>query len=51
LQQAWQTDAVERDQSQLSLIGTHEFQITVHPHEIVTVRLITTTTAATSGHQ
>jgi alpha-mannosidase len=44
LQQAWQTDAVERDQSQLSLAGTHQFQFTVHPHEIVTVRLITIAT-------
>jgi alpha-mannosidase len=50
LQKAWQTDAVERDQSQLSLAGPHQFQFTVHPHEIVTVRLITTTAAATSGH-
>ena len=51
VQQAWQTDAVERDQSQLSLSGAHQFQVTVHPHEIVTVRLITTTTPATSGHR
>lgn len=50
LQQAWQTDAVERDQSQLSLAGTHQFQFTVHPHEIVTVRLITSTTPETSNH-
>ena len=39
LQQAVQTDAVERDQSKLTLSGTHQFQFTVHPHEIVTVRL------------
>jgi hypothetical protein len=51
LQQAVQTDAVERDQSKLTLAGTHQFQFTVHPHEIVTVRLITTTTPATSGHR
>jgi hypothetical protein len=50
LQQAWQTDAVERDQSQLTLSGTHQFQFTVHPHEIVTVRLISTPALATSGH-
>ena len=50
LQQAWQTDAVERDQSQLTLSGAHQFQFTVHPHEIVTVRLITTATQATAGH-
>ncbi len=49
LQQAWQTDAVERDQSQLSLSGAHQFQFTVHPHEIVTVRLITATATANSG--
>ena len=40
LEKAWQTDAVERDQKQLSLIGTTGFQFTVHPHEIVTVRLV-----------
>ncbi len=42
LQQAWQTDAVERDQSQLAMSGVHGFQFTVHPHEIVTVRLVGT---------
>ncbi len=42
LQQAWQTDAVERNQPPLSLIGTNKFQFTVHPHEIVTVRIIAT---------
>jgi alpha-mannosidase len=50
LQQAWQTDAVERNQSQLTLSGAHQFQFTVHPHEIVTVRLISTAAPATSGH-
>jgi len=40
LQQAFQTDAVERNQTPLSLSGTHGFQITVHPHEIVTVRIV-----------
>lgn len=40
LQQAWQTDAVERNQTSLSLTGTNGFQFTVHPHEIVTVRVI-----------
>lgn len=40
LQQAWQTDAVERNQSQLSLVDAHSFQFTVHPHEIVTVRIV-----------
>ena len=50
LQQAWQTDAVERNQSQLSLSGAHQFQFTVHPHEIVTVRLITSATPRTSNN-
>ncbi|MHB1959605.1 MAG: polysaccharide lyase family protein [Acidobacteriaceae bacterium] len=40
LQQAWQTDAVERDQKPLSLIGTKGFEFAIHPHEIVTVRLV-----------
>jgi len=40
LQQAWRTDAVERNQAPLSLSGTHGFQFTVHPHEIVTVRIV-----------
>ena len=40
LQQAWQTDAVERNQKPLSLVGTKGFEFTIHPHEIVTVRII-----------
>ncbi len=40
LQQAFQTDAVERNQAPLSLNGDHGFQFTVHPHEIVTVRIV-----------
>ena len=51
LQQAWQTDAVERNQTALSLNGAHEFQFTVHPHEIVTLRLITAAPPATSGEK
>ncbi len=39
LQQAWQTDAVERKESPLSLVGETGFKFTIHPHEIVTVRL------------
>ena len=35
-----QTDAVERDQQTLPLIDAHGFKVTVHPHEIVTVRMI-----------
>jgi hypothetical protein len=50
LQQAWRTDSVERDRSQLSLAGPRQFQFTVHPHEIVTVRLIAAATPATSAH-
>ena len=38
---AWQTDAVERNQSQLPVKDSHEFSITIHPHEIVTVRITT----------
>ena len=38
---AWQTDAVERDQSQLPVKDGHEFGFTIHPHEIVTVRIAT----------
>jgi len=40
LDQAWQTDAVERSQHPLSLVGTNECQFTVHPHEIITVRIL-----------
>jgi hypothetical protein len=40
LKQAWQTDAVERNGKQLSLTGTSGFQFSIHPHEIVTVRII-----------
>lgn len=35
-----QTDAVERDQKALPLTGSHAFQFTVHPHELVTIRLV-----------
>ena len=40
LKEAWRTDAVERDQLPLSLSGTHSFQFTTRPHEIVTVRIL-----------
>ena len=40
LQQAWQTDAVERNEKSLLLIGTKGFKFTIHPHEIVTVRIV-----------
>jgi len=39
LDKVWQTDAVERDQKVLPLTGAHGFRFTVHPHELVTVRL------------
>jgi len=39
LQQAWQTDAVERNRKPLSLLGSKGFEFTIHPHEIVTVRI------------
>jgi alpha-mannosidase len=40
VQQAWQTDAVERNQKSLSLAGIKGFTFTIQPHEIVTVRII-----------
>ncbi|MGA8151365.1 MAG: polysaccharide lyase family protein [Terriglobales bacterium] len=40
LKEAWQTDAVERNGNPLSLIGTKGFQFTIHPREIVTVRIV-----------
>jgi hypothetical protein len=38
---AWQTDAVERNQRRLPVEGGHELAVTVHPHEIVTIRIAT----------
>jgi alpha-mannosidase len=40
IKQAWQTDAVERNQKLLSLTGANGFSFTVKPHQIVTVRII-----------
>ena len=40
LKQAWETDAVERNENPLSLVGTNRFLFTMHPHEIVTIRII-----------
>ena len=40
LKEAWLTDAVERNQKPLPLAGSQGFQFTLHPHEIVTVRII-----------
>ncbi|HYK36609.1 polysaccharide lyase family protein [Alloacidobacterium sp.] len=39
IRKAVETDAVERDQKQLSTQGANSFQVDIHPHEIVTVRL------------
>ncbi|HEX5284217.1 MAG TPA: polysaccharide lyase family protein [Bryocella sp.] len=41
-----ETDAVERDEHQLVSDGSHAFSVTVHPHEIVTVRIIGADTAS-----
>ena len=38
---AWQTDAVERNQGPLAVKDDHAFTVTMHPHEIVTVRIAT----------
>lgn len=46
---AWQTDAVERNQNQLPVKDDHEFSVTVHPHEIVTVRIATNGTEIASA--
>ncbi len=40
MKQAWQTDAVERNQKPLSLVGTKGFAFTIQPHQIVTVRIV-----------
>jgi alpha-mannosidase len=40
IDQVWQTDAVERNGKQLSLQGSGGFQFTIHPHEILTIRLV-----------
>ena len=42
--EVWQTDAVERDQKQLPLTDNRDFTLNIHPHEIVTVRIISMTT-------
>jgi alpha-mannosidase len=40
LGEAWETDAVERDQQRLQLDGSDGFTVAVHPHQIVTVRIV-----------
>ena len=39
IRQAFATDAVERNQHPLSLAGSNGFEVPVHPHAIVTVRI------------
>jgi len=46
LSSAVETDAVERDQHALPLDGAHGFRVIVHPHEIVTVRMLATESIA-----
>src|ERR1035438_4101186 len=36
---AWQTDAVERNQAPLSIAADGQLQFTLHPNEIVTIRV------------
>ncbi|HZY64188.1 MAG TPA: glycoside hydrolase family 38 C-terminal domain-containing protein, partial [Edaphobacter sp.] len=43
VQQVWQTDAVERNQKPLPHAGINGFQFTMHPHEIVTVKIFSQT--------
>jgi alpha-mannosidase len=52
LKEAWQTDAVERDQQRLQLEGHDGFEFAVRPHQIVTVRVVTKKESlrAASGH-
>ena len=40
LDHVWQTDALERGQTPVTTVGTDQFQFTVHPHEIVTLRAV-----------
>ncbi len=42
LKEAWQSDAVERDQQRLPLAGDQQFDLPIHPHQIVTIRVLTT---------
>lgn len=39
ISRVFETDAVERNQKPLSTQGANSFQVDIHPHEIVTVRL------------
>ncbi len=42
LKAAWQTDSVEKEEQQLPLSGDSGFHFMVHPHEIVSVRVVGT---------
>jgi alpha-mannosidase len=49
LKEAWQTDAVERNQAALSLVGEHGFKFIIHKNEIVTIRIVKTEKSEMSG--
>lgn len=51
ISRAVQTDAVERDQHDLPLAGQHELRVAVHPHQIVTIRIIGKTVTANRASQ
>jgi alpha-mannosidase len=40
IHRAMETDALERDKTPLELAGEHGLRVAVHPHEIVTVRVV-----------
>ncbi|HEX6772475.1 MAG TPA: glycoside hydrolase family 38 C-terminal domain-containing protein, partial [Acidobacteriaceae bacterium] len=40
IEKAMDTDAVERDKNALELEGAHGFRVEVHPHEILTLRVV-----------
>lgn len=40
IDKAVETDALERDKDPLELAGEHSFRVTVHPHEILTLRVV-----------
>jgi alpha-mannosidase len=40
VEQAWQSNAVEKDGEKLSLSSDHAFSFVIHPHEIASIRII-----------
>ena len=40
LDHVWKTDAVERGQEAVSMTEDGQFHFTIHPHEIVTMRIV-----------